>query len=356
MEDLQARLLLGDRPIAQLAADQGCSEDELNRRFFERVRVSPAQYRALRGVRRWSLALPPWLCLDSIFRYWGRDPAGRSERSGDRKLAWSSHTKWGPLRIDGELQAAGQDRRLHLSLSTVDGQDPAECSAAYAHGMVLGFLGLHNDPRPFEAGLENGPDERLIDGRRGMTVPQTASVFDAALWVVVGQQVSLAAAFSIRRRLTERFGTAVGDLLTPPSVMSIAEASLEELHGCGLTRRKSEYLRGLAQRATDDESAWGVAPFPSLESWRRWTPEQAQNELLAIRGFGAWSAGYMQMRALGFADCVPLGDAALRNALARYFELPSKPDRDRTEELMERFRPHRSLATFHLWASLADPQ
>jgi AraC family transcriptional regulator of adaptative response / DNA-3-methyladenine glycosylase II len=55
------------------------------------------------------------------------------------------------------------------------------------------------------------------------------------------------------------------------------------------------------------------------------------------------------MRSYGFADCVPLGDAVLAASLQRFFGLVARPNKTETLSLMNRFTPHRSLATFHFW-------
>ena len=57
------------------------------------------------------------------------------------------------------------------------------------------------------------------------------------------------------------------------------------------------------------------------------------------------------MRALGFADCAPIGDAGLRRALVRFFAVETPMTDAEMAEAMEHFAPHRSLATFHLWRS-----
>ena len=61
------------------------------------------------------------------------------------------------------------------------------------------------------------------------------------------------------------------------------------------------------------------------------------------------------MRSFGFADCVPVGDAGLVNALKKFHDLPERPGPDETEALMARYAPHRSLAAFHLWKTLGEP-
>ena len=74
------------------------------------------------------------------------------------------------------------------------------------------------------------------------------------------------------------------------------------------------------------------------------------DRLVAVRGLGPWSVDYLRMRAFGLVDCVPVGDVALMRNLARFFALERRPQAAETRELMRAFEPHRSLATFHLWA------
>jgi DNA-3-methyladenine glycosylase II len=60
------------------------------------------------------------------------------------------------------------------------------------------------------------------------------------------------------------------------------------------------------------------------------------------------------LRALGLPDCAPVGDAGLAAALTRFYALDHRPGPEETRALLEPFRPYRSLATAHFWASLAD--
>ncbi len=55
------------------------------------------------------------------------------------------------------------------------------------------------------------------------------------------------------------------------------------------------------------------------------------------------------MRALGFPDCVPLGDTGVTSGLKSLLKLEERPDIDATRRLMAMFSPYRSLATTHLW-------
>ena len=76
---------------------------------------------------------------------------------------------------------------------------------------------------------------------------------------------------------------------------------------------------------------------------------RVERTLLAIRGLGPWSVNYLMMRALGFADCVPLGDTGVTSGFQSLLKLEERPDIDATRRLMAMFSPYRSLATGHLW-------
>jgi len=76
---------------------------------------------------------------------------------------------------------------------------------------------------------------------------------------------------------------------------------------------------------------------------------RAERTLLEIRGLGPWSVNYLMMRALGFPDCVPLGDTGVTSGLQAALKLDERPDVDATRRLMSVFSPYRSLATAHLW-------
>jgi 3-methyladenine DNA glycosylase/8-oxoguanine DNA glycosylase len=69
-----------------------------------------------------------------------------------------------------------------------------------------------------------------------------------------------------------------------------------------------------------------------------------------VRGIGPWTIQYAFLRGFGFADCLPAGDAGLAQGLGRLSG--ERPDEPEIRETMSRFAPYRSLATYHVWASL----
>jgi len=262
----------------------------------------------------------------------------------DGVFHFAIHADGGPVAVSVTIESGKARCRLEPSGALAPG-----CGCA-VHRRVLRFLGLTIDPQPFERHLRRTPQHaRLIAGRRGLTIPQTRDVVDALVWVVVGQQISLPIALALRRRLTELAGTRVNDrLFVPPTAESLARLEESHLRAIGFSRRKAEYLTGIARSV--------VAGSLDPEGLRERTATEIERTLLKVHGLGPWSVHYLMMRAFSLADCVPVGDVALAKSLMEFFDLPERPSGPQTLELMQPFAPYRSLATFHLWTRLGEVQ
>ncbi|MDA8019630.1 MAG: DNA-3-methyladenine glycosylase [Thermoanaerobaculia bacterium] len=286
--------------------------------------------------------LPPWLQLERLKTYLGRDPHSPTQTiEGDRFRFAMEHEECLAV-VSAELLL----EEARCTVDTVDGE-PKGGWKAPARDRLHRLLGLHVDPRPFEDALAGTGHERLVNGRLGLTIPQTHDLLDGLIWVIVGQQVSLAVAFALRQRIAETFGRRVTpEFALWPTLETIAALDYADLGRIGFSRRKAEYLVDLARAVVD-----GALDLALLQ---KAPPDEVESTLLSIRGFGPWSVHYLMMRAFGFPDCVPVGDVALAKSLAEYFALDERPAKGGVLELMSVFAPHRSLATFHLWSRLAD--
>lgn len=302
--------------------------------FERRMAMSPAAYRDI-PTGHLDLHLPPDYPIASILAYLGRDPTSPSERvSGDRYAV--------AFRLRDRPVAVTVTFRPGIASCRVLGPPPSGPEAAVIHERLVGRLGLALDPGPFEARVRRSPElASLVEGRAGLRIPLVADPFDALVWVIAGQQVSLAAAFSMRRRLIEAVGRPVDGLVAPPTAADVARLDEAALGALGFSRAKSRAL-GEASRAIVDGRL-------DLDALTRASATRIERTLLALRGLGPWSVNYMLMRGYGFGDCVPIGDSALGEGLKRFFRLGARPDVRTTLSLMAPFRPFRSLATFHLW-------
>jgi AraC family transcriptional regulator of adaptative response / DNA-3-methyladenine glycosylase II len=339
----QRLLLTTDRSIADVAFEVGFEGlSTFNVNFRRLTAMTPAEYRRLLGATAFRIALPSSYSLGHALEYLGRDDASLTVRVQGRTLATGVRLGGAPAVLRAEIGGGSVQASLEAP-----GPLPAD-AAARAHSHLLRMLGLHRDPGPFERRIAATPElAPLIEGRKGMRIPQIPDPFDALAWVIVGQQITLSFAFTLRERLVRRTGTpAGGGLYAPPTAEAVANLEVEELLGDQFSRRKAEYLIGAARQIAGGELALdrlGAGSAPRMEA-----------ELLAVRGLGPWSANYLMMRCFGFEDCLPVGDAGLVRGLEKFFALPSRPDANATRELMLPFAPYRSWATFHLWQTLKE--
>ncbi len=184
-------------------------------------------------------------------------------------------------------------------------------------------------------------DERmgeLVERYSGLGLVSRGDPFATLARSIVGQQISVKAADSV----WGRFVAALPEV-SPQAVMVAGE---EGLAGCGLSRRKSEYVRDLAAHFVAgrlDPSAWAALDDEALIA-----------ALTEVRGIGRWTAEMFMIFNQLRPDVFPLDDLGLQRAVfERYFEGQKQP-RKVLAEFGERWRPWRSVATWYLWRSL-DP-
>ena len=277
------------------------------------------------------LALPEGYRSADTLAFHGRDPDSPSERVEGTRLRKA-------LWIDGTPRV--MEARL--------GADHAEAKVAGARvpeAALRRMLGLHLDPAPFERAVKRdalfGP---LVEARPGLRVLLTATPFEALVWAILGQQITLGLAFKLRRRIIERYGAAVDGLFAHPRPEDLATADPDELGRMQVSRAKAAALIRLSGAV-----ASGALPLEALAGW---DADAADARLQQEKGIGPWTSHYVLMRGLGLPDCVPLGDSALATVLERRLGLKARPGVKEVDALMAPYAPHRSLASFHLWASL----
>jgi AraC family transcriptional regulator of adaptative response / DNA-3-methyladenine glycosylase II len=342
-----ARTLL-ERRGSVLAAglDAGFeSQSAFHENFRRWQALSPGAYRRLAEGRAFALALPADFRADEVRAMFARDRTGVCERAdaSGKRLAKALVLDGRPWRLAIELGA----RRARCEL-VGPGRAPSARAMADAHAVAVRLLGLAGDPGPFERATARRGLARLVAGRRGLRVPEVATAFEGLVWVVLGQQIQVSFAATLRARLIRLCGLPAGeDMVAHPLPADVAALAPADLVRLSLSRRKAEYLIDAARAIAAGEL--------DLEGLRHEPVARVERTLAAVRGLGPWSVQYLAMRAYGLEDCVPAGDSGLATALQRFHGLDARPDARATVELMRPFAPHRSLATFHLWKTLGDP-
>jgi DNA-3-methyladenine glycosylase II len=182
--------------------------------------------------------------------------------------------------------------------------------------------------------IDRKPD---FDPRAWMTQLPTMDAYGALVFQIVGQQLSVRSTRAILARLESIFN---GRLPGPQEVL---DADPEELRRAGMSRRKVETLRALAERFITGEV--------SDETFAQSSDEEIEAALTAIPGIGPWTVHGFLIIALDRPDVVLAGDLALRRAVQNAYGLDHMPTEPEVLELAERWRPYRSLAVTYLFAS-----
>jgi DNA-3-methyladenine glycosylase II len=178
----------------------------------------------------------------------------------------------------------------------------------------------------------------LIDRFPGLGLSSRGDAFGTLARSIVGQQISVKAADAV----WARFANALGQV-APETVLAAGEAGLA---GCGLSRRKMEYLIDLAGHF----AAGRIRP----ERWAAMEDEAVIAELADVRGIGRWTAEMFLIFNLLRPDVYPLDDIGLQRAVFDHYFAGEKQPRRVLAEFGERWRPWRTVATWYLWRSL-DP-
>jgi AraC family transcriptional regulator, regulatory protein of adaptative response / DNA-3-methyladenine glycosylase II len=223
-----------------------------------------------------------------------------------------------------------------LLLTVGGGGDPTDHAAPMAR-----LLDLDADPAAVDGALAADPVlAPLVAAAPGLRSPGAFDLFQLAVRAILGQQISVPAATTITGRLVRIAGSPLPDPPSPglthrfPTPAELAEADLASL---GVPGRRAATLRRLgAAIAAGDLDLEG-------------DPATVVERLLALPGLGPWTVSYIAMRGLGASDELPVTDLGIRRVAER-LGLPTDP-----RELQRRaevWRPYRSYAAHHLWASL----
>jgi DNA-3-methyladenine glycosylase II len=142
-----------------------------------------------------------------------------------------------------------------------------------------------------------------------------ATVFESIIKSIIQQQISIRVAFSITNKMVIRFGEKVeaedAAYYDFPTAKRLAEATLEEIRQCGLSWRKAEYIKGVADQAADAEF--------DPEGLRSLSNEQVMETLKKFRGVGTWTAEMVLSAGLKRNSCIPAGDLGVRRTFSRFY-------------------------------------
>ena len=157
---------------------------------------------------------------------------------------------------------------------------------------------------------------------------------------IIGQQLSVKAAASIRRRFVGLFGDSF------PAPQAILEKTQEELRTAGLSWAKAKYVQDLARHVAE-----GSVAFDKIG---RQSNGEIIAELIDIKGVGEWTVHMFLIFCVGRLDILPVGDLGIKNGVRALYGFDSLPTPAQITELADQnhWHPYESVASWYIWASL----
>lgn len=342
---LLAKQLLTDTTLPVTEVALACGFGSLRRfhaAFAERYRLSPGVLRREGAAEPGALRLawrPPY-DIDGLLGFVARRAVPGQEQVDGLVLRRTLQLPHQGTLLDGWIEARFVPQRCELHLAAAPALRPAL-------GLLLQrarhAFDLDADPALVDPVLATVPGP----ARAGIRLPGSWCGFETAVRVVLGQQVSVAAARTLCQRLVQRFGQPVAtpfpglDRLFPSAVV-LAAADPADIGTLGIVRQRVRALQALAQAVAGGRLQLqpGVDLAGTLAT------------LTALPGIGDWSAQLIALRTLGWPDAWPASDITLLKALG---QPAGGRDAAAGSAIAEAWRPWRGYAVFKLWLSLEAP-
>ncbi|MGA3198372.1 MAG: DNA-3-methyladenine glycosylase 2 family protein [Halobacteriota archaeon] len=271
---------------------------------------------------------------------------------GDPQIAKYDGTAYRQvLRVGGKL--------LLTTIASVGSIDSPQLRAAFrsdrsltdrdapaARAVISSVFNAELDVKPFYQAIRNDPVMAELSGKlRGLKNPATATVFQALFDSIIEQQISLNVAHVLQRRVIKAFGDAlIVDGTTYyafPTPERMALASVDSLRRCGLSRRKAEYITGIAARI--------AAQAVDLERLKQYGETQMiLDSLCSLRGVGQWTAELTAIRGLNRLDVIPADDLGLRRSIAHYYCSEKTITSAQARGIAEQWGKWKGLAGYYL--------
>jgi DNA-3-methyladenine glycosylase II len=253
-----------------------------------------------------------WLTTER-FRAWGPDLANLWHDDGVHRV------------FDG----------VEVRIEPAEGGVAIEPAAPSLAAQVGRYLGGPFDLDSFAAfAASDSVLARLVQELLGFRPPLAPDPFETLVTSITAQQVSLHAAFAIRNRFIEAFGECHDWAYAFPARERLANVAMQDLTPLGFSRRKAEYVVGLARSDVD------------LDALSTLPDDEVKARLTSLPGIGEWTADWFLARHLARPDAWPAGDLGLRKAVLHFY------GEEDTRAAGDRFPGQRNLAAHYLLTGL----
>lgn len=281
---------------------------------------------------------------ENICAFYARDQQAIAESVKDRQIKKALIYRDVPIVLEINFGQYQTDCRAYLDHSL-----PIHYLANYSGQLdqiLRRMLGLTTASMIFENLYFTHPLlGGLIQKRPGLAIPLTATPFEALIWAIIGQQITLTLAIQLRQRLILLADLRHSQgLYCFPDARCIANLTIDQLRELKLSQAKAAAIIDVSQKV--------VSNYLELDAWLDplIPAEEIYQALLQVKGVGPWTAHYTLLRGYGYLDCSLEGDAVVRQAVQGLLQSSKRMTQAEVSTWLAQFTPWRSLVAAHLWA------
>ncbi len=253
------------------------------------------------------------------------------------------------LRVgDKKLLLSIQQDNSDLKVEFLNHQ-PAESEKKFVSQYVCEWFDLNTDLKPFYKMVET--DKllgSLIKKYYGYRIVGQPDLFESLVWAVLGQQINLTFAYTLKQRFVEQFGEVIElegqKYFLFPSYDRVSQLTPESLLALLFSKQKANYTIGIAQAFASGAMTKEFLQHLSLS--------EGKEKLMKIKGIGNWTANYALMKTFRYPDAFPLEDVGIHNAIKNLKGMKSKPTLDQVKRIFKKYKGWEAYATLYLWKSL----
>jgi DNA-3-methyladenine glycosylase II len=244
------------------------------------------------------------------------------------------------------VSISGTPRKLKIEF--LNG-GPSPQSREYVKDYITEWFDLQTDLRPFYEKVSSdkllGP---LVAKFYGYRIIGQPDLFESIVWAILGQQINLQFAYTLKQRFVEKFGERLfwkdQSYFLFPDAALVRRLSDDVLLSLQFSRQKSLYTRVVAEAFASGEI--------SKEKLKGLPLTEAKEKLMKVKGIGNWTANYALMKTFRYPDAFPLEDAGVHNAIKNLKKMDRKPTIDEVIKIFKKYKGWEAYATLYLWKSL----
>ena len=222
-------------------------------------------------------------------------------------LHWSDGQRWRRLfAVDGRLTLVEATCGRTVTVRRLAGRVPNET----VRRLVQRVLGL-DDPGPGHLRGLPPSVRRAARAHLGVSLPGHATLFEALVQTVLGQQIHAKVANRHRAAFIYAFGARYEyrgrGYWAYPTPERLARARISQIRALGISTVKARAIVAIAASLRDGRL--------SEDALARMSAEDAIAALSALPGIGRWTSEWVLLRGFRRFEIVPAGDLAIRKAV-----------------------------------------